>query len=377
MRLALAEIRRAKLRFGLLTGAVALLVFLILFQQALAGSLLGQFTGGLEHQSASVLVYSADARRTVDGSRILPQQLAAVSTVDGVAAAGPIGEGSFTAQLESGELQDTTIFGYELGGPGSPTTLSAGRLPERDGEAVASAADAGAGYGIGQRLRVVPGDTAVTIVGLAKDIQFNVQPTLFLSFSTYEDLVRTTNPDAKAVLPNLVGVEPASGVDASTLAASITQEVGGVEALDLPTAVASLPGVSSIEQSFNIILGLAFVVVILLTGFFFLIITVQKTPSLTLLRAVGASGAFLLRSLVLQVVVVILAALAIAVPLTVFAVSASASDTFTAKVDPRVLLVSSAAILILGVAAAVGAMRRVVRIDPAAATARLAGGGLA
>ena len=377
MRLALAEIRRAKLRFGLLTGAVALLVFLILFQQALAGSLLGQFTGGLERQSASVLVYSADARRTVDGSRILPQQLAAVSTVDGVAAAGPIGEGSFTAQLESGESKDTTIFGYELGGPGFPTTLSAGRLPERDGEAVASVADAGTGYGIGQRLRVVPGDTAVTIVGLAKDIHFNVQPTLFLSFSTYKDLVRTTNPDARGVLPNLVGVEPAPGVDASALAASITQQVGGVEALDLPTAVASLPGVSSIEQSFNIILGLAFVVVILLTGFFFLIITVQKTPSLTLLRAVGASGGFLLRNLVLQVIVVILAALAIAVPLTVIAVSASASETFTAKVDPRVLLVSSAAVLILGVAAAVGAMRRVVRIDPAAATARLAGGGLA
>ena len=219
--------------------------------------------------------------------------------------------------------------------------------------------------------------TAVTIVGLAKDIQFNVQPTLFLSFSTYKDLVRTTNPDARGVLPNLVGVEPAPGVDASALAASITQQVGGVEALDLPTAVASLPGVSSIEQSFNIILGLAFGVVILLTGFFFLIITVQKTPSLTLLRAVGASGGFLLRNLVLQVIVVILAALAIAVPLTVIAVSASASETFTAKVDPRVLLVSSAAVLILGVAAAVGAMRRVVRIDPAAATARLAGGGLA
>lgn len=376
MRLALAEIRRAKLRFGLLTGAVALLVFLILFQQALAGSLLGQFTGGLEHQSASILVYSADARRTVDGSRIPPQQLAAVSMVDGVAAAGPIGEGSFTAELESGELKDTTIFGYELRGPGFPTTLSAGRLPERDGEAVASASDASAGYGIGQRLSVVPGGTTVTIVGLAQDIQFNVQPTLFLSFSTYEELVRTTNPDAKGVLPNLVGVEPASGVDVSALAASITQEVAGVEALDLSTAVASLPGVSSIEQSFNIILGLAFVVVILLTGFFFLIITVQKTPSLTLLRAVGASGGFLLRNLVLQVVVVILAALAIAVPLTVFAVSASASETFTAKVDPRVLLVSSAAVLILGVAAAVGAMRRVVQIDPAAATARLAGGGL-
>ena len=377
MRLALAEIRRAKLRFGLLTGAVALLVFLIFFQQSLAGSLLGQFTGGLEHQSATVLVYNADARRSVDGSRLLPQQVAAVSQVEGVAAAGPIGEGSFTIKLENGVLNDTTVFGYDLDGPGFPTTLSAGRLPQTDGEAVASASDASAGYAIGQRLTVVPGDAPVTIVGLAKDIQFNVQPTLFVSYPTYETLVRATNPDATGILPNLVGVEPVSGVDPTSLAASITQQVDGVEALDRGVAVASLPGVSSIQQSFAIILGLAFVVVVLLTGFFFLIITVQKIPSLTLLRAVGASGGFLLRNLVLQVLLVIAAALVIAIPLTAFALSAASSDGFAAKTEPSVLLVTSALIVVLGVAASVGAMRRVAKIDPAAATARMAGGGLA
>ena len=377
MRLALAEIRRAKLRFALLIGAVALLVFLILFQQSLAGSLLGQFTGGLERQSASVLVYNAEARRIVDASRVAPQQVRAVAAVEGVAEAGPIGEGSFTAQLETGELRDTSVFGYELGGPGAPTTLSAGRLPERDGEAVASSSDASAGYGIGQTVKVVPGDTPVTIVGLADDVQFNVQPTLFLSFATYERLVLATNPDALAVLPNLVGVEPASGVDPVALATTITEQVQGVEALDRDTAVASLPGVASIQQSFAIILGLAFVVVILLTGFFFLIITVQKMSSLTLLRAVGASSGFLVRNLIVQVLLVIGAALLVAVPLTIVSVNGAASAQFTATVEPSTVITTSVAILLLGVLAALGAMRRVARIDPAAATTRLVGGGLA
>ncbi len=377
MRLAMAEIRRAKLRFALLIGAVALLVFLILFQQSLAGSLLGQFTGGLERQSASVLVYNAEARRIVDASRVLPQQIRAVAAVEGVAEAGPIGEGSFTAQLETGELRDTSVFGYELGGPGSPTTLSAGRLPERDGEAVASSSDASAGYGIGQTITMVPGDTPVTIVGLADAVQFNVQPTLFVSFATYEQLVNATNPDAIAVLPNLVGVEPVSGVHPTTLATAITDQVRGVEALDRDTAVASLPGVSSIQQSFAIILGLAFVVVILLTGFFFLIITVQKMSSLTLLRAVGASSGFLVRNLIAQVLLVIGAALLVAVPLTIVSVNGAASAQFTATVEPTTVITTSAAVLLLGVLAALGAMRRVARIDPAAATTRLVGGGLA
>jgi len=377
MRLALAEIRRAKLRFGLLTGAVALLVFLILFQQSLAGSLLGQFTGGLENQSASVLVYNVDARGSVEASRILPSQLEAVAAIDGVASAGPIGESTFSARLASGELQDTTVFGYELDGPGAPTTLSEGRLPSGEGEAVASSGDASAGYAIGERLRIVPGDTEITIVGLADGVQFNVQPTLFVSFGTFETLVRSTNPDATGVLANLVGVEPTAGVDPTALAASITEQVEGVEAFDRATAVASVPGVSSIRQSFAIILGLAFVVVILLTGFFFLIITVQKIASLTLLRAAGASGGFLLGNLVLQVVLVIGAAIAVAVPLTVLAVSAASSSDFSATVEPKVVATTSIAIMLLGVLGAVGAMRRIARIDPAAATTRLVGGGLA
>jgi hemin transport system permease protein len=376
VRLALAEIRRAKLRFALLMGAVALLVFLILFQQALAGSLVGQFVGGLQRQSAMVLVYNADARRSVDGSRVLPRQVAAVARVPGVAASGPIGEATFSARLGGGELKDTTVFGYELGGPGAPTTLSSGRLPAAPGEAVASSSDASGGYGIGQTITVVPGDTQLTIVGLADGIQFNVQPTLFTSYATFDRLVRGTNPSATGVLPNLVGVDPGAGVDPIALASTITGQVRGVEALERAAAVSALPGVSSIQQSFAIILGLAFVVVVLLTGFFFLILTVQKLPSLTLLRAVGASGGFLLGNLLLQVVIVIVSALAIAIPLTVLSVSAASNATFTAMVEPRIVIATSIAIVLLGIAAAIGAMRRVAMIDPADATSPLAGGGL-
>ena len=375
MRLALAEIRRAKLRFSLLTGAVALLVFLILFQQTLASALLGSFTGGLEHQSATVLAYSEDARRSIDASRVLPRTVAEVGAVEGVAEAGPIGEATFTVEA-GGEQRDTTVFGYSLGGPGQPTTLVEGRLPAADGEAVASSIDASKGYGIGQTVTVLPGDTRVSIVGLAKDAQFNVQPTLYVSFGTYEAITRAANPAAEAVLPNVVGVEPVSGVDPETLASRITGEVEGIEALDRSTAVSSQPGVDSITQSFAIILLLAFVVVVLVTGFFFLILTVQKTQALTLLRAVGASTSYLVGALALQVVLVTLAGIAIASVLLAFATSGSGTG-LEVSVSPRLILLTGSGVLILALLASLGAMRRVVRIEPAAAAARVAGGGLA
>ena len=376
MRLALAEIRRAKARFGLLSAAVALLVFLILFQQSIAGSLLGSFTGGLERQSASVLIFNADARRSVDGSRVAPAQVAAVEAVPGVAQAGPIGEASFSVDV-GGTITDTTVFGYELGGPGAPTTLSDGRLPGAEGEAVASIADAEAGYGLGATLLVVPGDVPIRVVGVAEDINFNVQPTLFVSYPTYERLVRATNPDARGVVPSLVGVEPRSGITPADLAARIDRSVEGVEALDRATAVASLPGASSIRQSFAIILGLAFVVVVLLTGFFFLIITVQKASALTLLRAVGAGNGFLLRALVTQVILVIVSGAALAVGLVAVAAAGASSGSLEVRLEPAIAAVTVGAILGLGLLSTGAAMRRVVRLDPAAATQRSGGGGLA
>jgi putative ABC transport system permease protein len=46
-------------------------------------------------------------------------------------------------------------------------------------------------------------------------------------------------------------------------------------------------------------------VVPLVTGLFFLIITLQKARALTLLRAIGAPGGVLVRSLLVQVLIVI------------------------------------------------------------------------
>lgn len=375
MRLALAEMRRAKLRFGLLTGAVALLVFLIIFQQTLAAALLGFFTGGLENQSAEVLVYNEDARRNVEGSVILPGQLEAVTAVEGVGTAVPLGEGTFTVRA-AGELQDAVVFGYELGGPGAPTRLTEGRLPQADGEAVASSVDADNGFGIGEIVEVVPGGYDVTVVGVAEDSRFAVLPTLFTSFATFEEASLGANPDARAVPASLIAVDPAPGVDPTELASRITQDVPGVEALDRQTAVASLPGVSSIRSSFSVILGLAFIVVVLITGFFFLILTVQKTQALTLLRAVGASGAYLIGNLALQVVLVTVVGVGVAAGLLALAAAGSSED-FPIEADPGLIVTTGGAVLVLALVASLASVRRVTRIDPATATTRPAGGGLA
>ncbi|MEI2641755.1 MAG: ABC transporter permease [Candidatus Nanopelagicales bacterium] len=108
--------------------------------------------------------------------------------------------------------------------------------------------------------------------------------------------------------------------DAAAAVTSIEQAVPGVTAYEKAEAVSLIPGVGSISQTFGILVGLTFVIGIVVIGFFFLILTVQKLKSFTLLRALGASPRRLAGVVVQQITVVVLVASAIAVVLTLLAV---------------------------------------------------------
>ena len=374
MRLALREMRRAKLRFGFLSGAVGLLVFLILFQQTLLGTLLGYFTGALENQSGEVVVYNEEARQNLSGSLVSFDQIEAIAEVEGVAEVGPLGQGTFTV-VAGGEEQEAAVWGYQLDGPGEPTTLVEGRLPEADREAVASSIDAAAGFDIGDEVAVAGTDVTITVVGLASDIRFSVQPVLFVTYETWETTAEAVNPDAPLFLPSAALVHTVDGVDAVDLATLITREVDGVEALDRAAAVDSLPGVEAVSQSFALILLLAFIVVTLVVGFFFLIITVQKLPALGLLKALGQSTSSLVLSVSLQVLTVCVGGVVIGALLLVGAGQAS-GDSFPISADPGLIVTTGSIVVGLALLASIGSLRRVARLDATTVVGRQNLGGL-
>jgi putative ABC transport system permease protein len=365
MFLGLREIARAKLRFGLLAGAVGLLVFLILFQQALLGGLINQFIGALRNQSGAVVVFNDQARKNVEGSVILPGQLEQVRAVNGVAAVAAVGEATFTVKA-GGVDRDTAIFGYPLGSLGAPTTLVSGRLPSAPGEAVASEKDRSDGFGIGETIRVLPNGPTITVVGLARDTNYSVNAALFVDTSTFEAAKRAVNPDATTIPASYLSVESADGVSPAALAASITAAVPGVEALTRQQAIDGSPGVSSVRSSFTVILALFYAIVPLVTGLFFVIVTFQKASALTLLRAIGAPASALVKALLVQVVVVMVLGSLVAFGL--YAGSVQGVRNLGLRVEVTPVVFTSLAVLGLALLTSLVAIRRVLRIDPLSAT---------
>ena len=362
--LGLREMRRRKGRFTLLTGAVAVLLFLIVFQQALLGALVGQFIGAIRNQSATVLVYGEDARLNLQGSVVSAASVSAIAAVDGVAEAAPLGVSTLTVDA-GGEQQDATLFGHALDGPAEPTRIAEGRRPTRDGEAVASAS-AGEGFAVGDTVIVQPGGYEIDIVGTANNVSFSVTPTLFASYATYEEVQLSVNPDARAASPSAVAVTVEPDAEAAAVAEEINVAVDGVQAVTRTQAADEAPGVESVSQSFGVVLLLTYVVATIVIGFFFVILTVQKTPTLTLLRAVGASSRSLVVALGVQVAIVVVGGILLGSALA--AAALSASDTgIEARVEPDALARTMVVVVVLSALACIGAARRITRLDPAAA----------
>jgi putative ABC transport system permease protein len=360
--LALTEMRRGKLRFGLLTAAVALLVFLIIFLTSLSGALLRAFTGAIESLPADGLVYSETARANVQASRLAPGTTEEVAAVPGVAAVGPMAVLSANATV-AGAADELQVIGVQPGSPSQPTGLRQGRFPTSATEVALDASDSE--VAIGATVRVNGSTIDFVVTGTLVGTQFGTD-TAWVTFDGYQDLLRELNPSLPAVPINAVAFTVDGGEDAEAVAAQVQQAVAGTQALDIAAAIESIPGVASVGQTFGLLVAITFVIGVVVVGFFFLILTVQKLRTFTLLRATGASTRTLAGSVTGQIAAVVLLASALATGLAWFALQ-GLSTGLPVAIDPMSTAGVVAAVLGASLAAGLLSVRRIAALDPATA----------
>jgi putative ABC transport system permease protein len=373
MFLALKELKRAWVRFALLIIAIALLVFVILFQWTLRNGLLNAFTGAIRNQSAPILVYTVDGQRFLQASVIPPPLEAQIRSVEGIGRVGRVAQGTFTGAPVSSEPFDVSLIGLEVDGLGYPLTVVEGRQPNAPGEVIVSDVSEADGFRVGQSVTIQPGKLRLQIVGRASGVQLNVTPTLFGQYDTFLQAVTARNPDAQAPLPNALAIEPAAGVDAAELISRINALGEDVDALTRDQAADLAPGVAQVKTSFWIVFFLFGIVVPLVAGLFFIIVTFQKAGSMTLLRAIGAPASRLIASLLIQVMIVM--GLAIGVGCALYAAFTRVGVLGGIPVVYEGAAVTGWTILLIiaGLLSAMVAARRVNRIDPAAAVSGTGG----
>lgn len=104
-----------------------------------------------------------------------------------------------------------------------------------------------------------------------------------------------------------------------------------------------------------------------MTGLFFLIVTLQKANSLTLLRALGVPGGRLVRSLLVQVAIVMAVGLGLGIALY-SPLSSATVGGLPLRFQTSAVIFWAVLLLVLGLLSSLVSARRVLRIDPIEAT---------
>ena len=365
MKLAWKELIRRPGRFAVAGAILTLIAILLMFLGGLLDGLLASSTGALRVQQADRIVYSDTSKDSIGRSRIEPEVRAEVEKAVGSGEVGGLGSVQLGARLPDRgprDLVPVVLFGYELAPRGLPTEVPA------KGSVYADSALKAEGVTKGMVLKLGPARTKVTVIGFTSDSEYSGQGTLWGSLDTWRTVVAANRPDLAVgddVVQALV-VRDASTDPASSAAIDEATD-GATHTLTIDEAINALPGVAQQQATFNQIIGVTVVIAIVVVALFFALLTVERTALYGVLKAIGASSGTLFSGVLLQAVVVTLSASALgaAAALVLDAVIPAGTIPFVAL--PGRLISSVVYLLIAAVIGCAFSLRRVLKVDPAAA----------
>lgn len=364
MKLFLRELRRRPGRFAAAGVILTLVAVLLMFLGGLLDGLIRSSTGAYEAQDADVIVYGGTAEESLIRSRIPAATRADVEGVEGVTAVGGLGVVQLGARLPDAgprDLIDVALFGYEIPPVGAPA-------PPGPGEAVADELLREEGVEEGTVLALGPTRTPITVVGFVGSTSYSGQGSLWAAPATWRAVLAENRPDARVGDDVFQALVVQVDGDAGEVAARIDEANGGAtRSLTLAAAVDALPGVADQRNTFNQIIGVTLLVATLVVALFFALLTVERTELYGVLKAVGARSSTLFAGTVLQGLVLTAVAAAVAAALAVAADLAIPSGSLPYLATPGRLLSSAGLLALAAILGTAASLRRILRIDPAAA----------
>lgn len=362
MKLAWRELVRKPGRFVAAGGALTLITILLLLLGGLLDGLYLAATSAIRAQSASVIVYSTDARSDLIRSKIDPSTREKIAAVPGVESATGFGLTLLGAKVPKvGDPVPVAVFGYEAANLKVPA-------PPPDGQVWADTSLRAKGVALGQTLLLGTAQTPVVVRGWVSDTSYLFQGGLWADAATWQTVLAANRPD-QALAPGTfqaILVTPHQGVPASEVTGQIDRAVPGVSALTKEQAINALPGVSQQKSTFTAIINTTFLVAGLVVALFFALVTLERIGLFGVLKAIGANSRTLAAGLALQALLIAAGGFVVGALLTL-GLSAIIPSTVPLQLLPGREAVTAVGLFATALVGSAISFRRVIRIDPASA----------
>jgi len=360
--LALQEIRRKKLQFGLISLIVGMVVYLLVMISALGTGLLSAMSGAVNSFDADLVVFSADSNDSFLRSELTTEQRDAIAEVADADRTGGVGYMAATVQA-AGESDDFALFGFQPGSIAEPAVRS-GRAIQGEREilidrSLARSYDLKIGDQIIIRNALI--DYEFTIVGEVDEGQFLGLPSAYVVLDQWREMRYPGQGDDAPAASVLLVRE-----DTDNLGVRIEAAVANTSVLSKSDAVSAIGGVTEQERVVMALELFGFVIGALVIGSFFFVLTMQRAYEIAIFKALGASSWYIFGQLIRQVVAVALAGLALGVPLALVTEAALSSD-IPLEITGSAFLTGGLSITIAALLGSLFSARQVVRVNPMSA----------
>ncbi|SCT12963.1 ABC transporter permease protein [Staphylococcus aureus] len=329
MFLAWNEIRRNKLKFGLIIGVLTMISYLLFLLSGLANGLINMNKEGIDKWQADAIVLNKDANQTVQQSVFNKKDIE--NKYKKQATLKQTGE-----IVSNGHQKDNVlVFGVEKSSFLVPSLIE-GHKATKDNEVLADETLKNKGFKIGDTLTLSQSDEKLHIVGFTESAKYNASPVIFTNDAT----IAKINPRLTGDKINAVVVRDTNWKDKK-----LNQEL---EAVSINDFIENLPGYKPQNLTLNFMISFLFVISATVIGIFLYVMTLQKTSLFGILKAQGFTNGYLANVVISQTLILALFGTAFGLLLT-GVTGAFLPDAVPVKFDVLTLLVFAIVLMIVSV----------------------------
>ncbi|GAE06199.1 heme efflux system permease HrtB [Paenibacillus sp. JCM 10914] len=304
MFLALRELQHAKLRYLLIGFIMMLIAWLVLFVTGLAQGLSSDNASSIQNMKADYLVLQAESEHRINRSILTEEVWHDVSGHPGVEQATPLGVHMNTLTQEGSTAKfDAAFFAIDMNSMLAPPVVE-GTMIDNDHreQAMVDRSLKDAGLRLGDRVVDQATGAAFTIQAFTGGQSFSHAPVIHINFEGWKAL-----QPGGAQQGNVWNAIALTGKSDTIM--TLAQEIDGIEIMTTNEALQGIPGFKEEQGSLTMMIVFLFIIAAFVLAVFFYVITIQKVNQFGVLKAIGAGTGYLVRSMIVQVLLLTLTTL--------------------------------------------------------------------
>ena len=378
MFIALRDLAFAKGRFLLMATVVALVAFLMTLLSGLATGLIRNNISGLMALDVSHIAFEYNKKPNYRNSMIDREMWEGWREHPRVIDTQPLGHTMFMARTEADlPLDDVVLWGIDPGSFLEPAVSRGEQLGRLENGVIIASKLVEKGIDIGDTFILDRVLTELEVVGVTDEHYIGHVPIVYTKLRKWQEATYGPpgGPPPGEKLPSILfdyasvialQLEPGTGPGDLQ---STDIDLGTIT-VDKAAAFEASSGYVEEVQSVQMIQAFLIIISAVVMGAFFSVWTIQRTKEIGLVKALGASNAYLLRDSLGQVLLLMITAAAIGTLAAIQVGRTLEASSFPFMLVPETVAASAVMLVIAGLIGSALSLRLILKIDPIIALGR-------